>query len=183
MGLALLPALCGAAETNWLDVESRIQYGYYTEDPRSLASVMELLAPADSENATRSYYAGLANYRLTQLALTKDKSRAKETAEACVHSLDQALKIQREFAEALALQSACLDVLSTLEAWRTPFAASRSERVQKGRSGLRSRAAGNRARPRLGSCRGLYVFGTMLSGSRRSFGSARRTGTCTADRA
>jgi tetratricopeptide (TPR) repeat protein len=134
MGLALLPALCGAAETNWLDVESRIQYGYYTEDPRSLASVMELLAPADSENATRSYYAGLANYRLTQLALTKDKSRAKETAEACVHSLDQALKIQREFAEALALQSACLDVLSTLEAWRTPFAASRSgAQIEKAR--------------------------------------------------
>jgi len=130
----LLPLVCGGAETNWLDVESRIQYGYYTEDPRSLAGVMEVLAPADSPSASKSYYAGLANYRLTQLALAKDKSRAKETAEACVNSLDQALKIQRDFAEALALQSACLDVLSSLEAWRTPFASSRSgAQIQKAR--------------------------------------------------
>src|SRR5690349_5411190 len=89
-----LPLICGAAETNWLDVESRIQYGYYTEDPRSLAGVMELLGGEDSPSSSKSYYAGLANYRLTQLALTKDRSRAKETAEACVRSLDQALKIQ-----------------------------------------------------------------------------------------
>jgi tetratricopeptide (TPR) repeat protein len=130
----LLPLVSGAAETNWLDVESRIQYGYYTEDPRSLANVMELLTGAPSESTTGSYYSGLANYRLTQLAMTKDKSRAKESAEACVHSLDQALKMQKDFAEALALQSACLDVLSILEAWRTPFAASKSgTQIEKAR--------------------------------------------------
>jgi tetratricopeptide (TPR) repeat protein len=125
-GLALLPLASAAAETNWLDVESRIQYGYYTEDPRSLDKVMELLAPSESVSASRSYYAGLANYRLTQLSLTKDKSHAKDSAEACVRNLDQAVKIQKDFAEALALQSACLDVLASLEAWRTPFAASKS---------------------------------------------------------
>jgi tetratricopeptide (TPR) repeat protein len=89
----LLPLGTRGAQTNWLDVESRIQYGYYTEDPRSLAGVMELLAPSDTESASRSYYAGLANYRLTQLRMPKDRSRAKETAEACVNSLDRALKI------------------------------------------------------------------------------------------
>jgi len=88
----LLPLACAAAETNWLDVESRIQYGYYTEDPRSLASVMELLAGLQSASPSGSYYSGLANYRLTQLTLTKDKSRAKQSAQACVHSLDQAVK-------------------------------------------------------------------------------------------
>jgi tetratricopeptide (TPR) repeat protein len=130
----LLPLVCGAAETNWLDVESRIQYGYYTEDPRSLATMMELLRAEDSPSTSRSYYAGLANYRLTQLTLTRDRSRAKETAEACVRSLDQALKLQKDFAEALALQSACLDALSSLEAWRTPFAASRSgTQIEKAR--------------------------------------------------
>src|SRR5690242_16806371 len=96
LGLAWLPAICGAAETNWLDVESRIQYGYYTEDPRAVAGVMELLARSDTASASRSYYAGLANYRLTQLALAKDKSRAKDNAAACVNSLDQALKIQKD---------------------------------------------------------------------------------------
>jgi tetratricopeptide (TPR) repeat protein len=134
IGLALLPLGAPAAQTNWLDVESRIQYGYYTEDPRSLAGVMDSLAPSDSESASRSYYDGLANYRLTQLMVARDRSRAKETAEACVHSLDRALKINKDSADALALQSACLDVLAALEAWRTPFAASKSgAQIEKAR--------------------------------------------------
>jgi hypothetical protein len=132
IAVALLPAGAWGAETNWLDVESRIQYGYYTEDPRALVGVMELLAPSESESASKRYYAGLANYRLTQLTVARDKGRAKETAKACVDNLDQALSIQKaqrieqESAEALALQSACLDMLAGLEAWRTPFAASKS---------------------------------------------------------
>jgi tetratricopeptide (TPR) repeat protein len=134
IGLALLPLGVRGAEANWLDIESRIQYGYYTEDPRSLAGVMDLLAPSDTESASKSYYAGLANYRLTQLMEPRDRSRAKETAEACVHSLDHALKINKDFADALALQSACLDVLAALDAWRTPFAASRSgTQIEKAR--------------------------------------------------
>jgi tetratricopeptide (TPR) repeat protein len=136
VGLALLP-LCATtwgAEANWLDVESRIQYGYYTEDPRSLASVMEILAPADAPSATKSYYSGLANYRLTLLWLAKDKSRAKDAAQACVDSLDHSLKIQKDSADALALQSACLDQLATLQAWRTPFASSKSgSQIEKAR--------------------------------------------------
>lgn len=134
IGLALLPPVAHSAQPNWLDVESRIQYGYYTEDSRSLANVMELLAPGDTESASRSYYAGLANYRLTQLTVARDRSRAKESAAACVSSLDRALKIQKDFADALALQSACLDVLAVLEAWRTPFAASKSgAQIEKAR--------------------------------------------------
>jgi tetratricopeptide (TPR) repeat protein len=134
IGLALLPLAAQGAQTNWLDIESRIQYGYYTEDPRSLAGVMELLAPAETESASKSYYAGLANYRLTQLMMARDRSRAKETAEACVSSLDRALKVQNDFADALALQSVCLDMLATLEAWRTPFAASKSgAQIEKAR--------------------------------------------------
>jgi tetratricopeptide (TPR) repeat protein len=132
--LVMLPMAASGAQTNWLDVESRIQYGYYTDDPRSLRGVMELLAPADTPDAMKSYYAGLANYRLTQLAATSDKRRAKETAEACVSNLDQALQGRRDFAEALALQSVCLDRLATLEAWRTPFAESKSgSQIEKAR--------------------------------------------------
>jgi len=140
LAVALLPLGAWGSETNWLDVESRIQYGYYTEDPRALTGVMELLAPAEPESATRHYYAGLANYRLTQLSATRDKGRAKETAEACVDNLDQAVKIQKaknleqDSADALALESACLDLLAGLEAWRAPFAASRSgSQIEKAR--------------------------------------------------
>jgi hypothetical protein len=137
---ALLSTDAWSAETNWLDVESRIQYGYYTEDPRALTSVMELLAPSESESASKRYYAGLANYRLTQLTVARDKGRAKETAKACVDNLDQALNLQKathmeqESADALALESACLDMLAGLEAWRTPFAASKSgAQIEKAR--------------------------------------------------
>ena len=136
IGLVILPlgARGAQTQTNWLDVESRIQYGFYTEDARSLAGVMELLVPTEGESASKSYYAGLANYRLTQLMLAKDRIRAKETAAECVHSLDRALKINKDFADALALQSACLDMLTTLEAWRTPFAASKSgAQIEKAR--------------------------------------------------
>lgn len=134
IAVALLPVGAWGAEPNWLDVESRIQYGYYTEDPRSLAGVMEQLAPAQTDSASKRYYAGLANYRLTQLIVTRDKGRAKETAAACVDNLDRALKIKKDFADALALESACLDLLAGLEAWRTPFAASRSgAQIEKAR--------------------------------------------------
>lgn len=134
IAVALLPLGAWGAETNWLDVESRIQYGYYTEDPRALAGVMELLAPSETQSSTKAYYAGLANYRLTQLTAASDKGRAKETAEACVDDLNLALKIKKDFPDALALQSACLDALAGLESWRTPFAASKSgTQIEKAR--------------------------------------------------
>ena len=124
--LLLFPFVAGSAETNWLDVESRIQYGYYTEDARAVAGVMELLRSTDGESASKSYYAGLLNYRLAQLMLTKDKSRAKDSAQECVSNLDSALQLQKDFADALALQSACLDLIGGLQSWRAPFIASRS---------------------------------------------------------
>ncbi len=134
LGLALLPWSAWAADTNWLDVESRIQYGYYTEDVRALTSVLELLAPAEDQSASKSYYTALANYRLTQLNLARDRGRAKDTAAACVSNLDKALATEKDFADALALQSVCLEMLATLEAWRTPFAASRSgAQIEKAR--------------------------------------------------
>jgi tetratricopeptide (TPR) repeat protein len=132
--LAVLPAGASGAETNWLDVESRIQYGYYTEDARSLRGVMELLAPSDTPDATKSYYAGLANYRLTQLTAASDRSRAKDSAQGCVSSLEKALEGRKDFPDALALQSVCLDRLASLEAWRAPFAESKSgSQIEKAR--------------------------------------------------
>jgi tetratricopeptide (TPR) repeat protein len=135
LALAFLPlGTAWGAETNWLDVESRIQYGYYTEDTRALAGVMEMLTPGENDNASKRYYAGLANYRLTLLAQARDKGRAKDAAEACVDNSERAVKMQKDFADALALESACLDVLAGLEAWRTPFAASKSgSQIEKAR--------------------------------------------------
>src|SRR6266702_1349291 len=65
--LASAPA-ARAADSNWLDIESRIQYGYFTEDTRSLHNLVEPLGSNDSHDRLKSYYAGLLAYRLTLLA-------------------------------------------------------------------------------------------------------------------
>jgi tetratricopeptide (TPR) repeat protein len=115
-----------AEKPDWLDIESRIQYSYDTEDTRALANVTDGLGSVESDSAFRRYFAGLIDYRLTLLNWSRDKSRAKEAADGCVDNLDVAVKLQRNFADALALESACLDLLAGLQAWRAPFAASKS---------------------------------------------------------
>jgi len=109
-----------SAETHWLDLESRIQYGYFTEDRHSLQNLAESLGAPDSHDRLKSYYVGLLAYRLTQLDPNKSE------AQRCVHALDQSLRAQSDFADALALQSACLAVLTELGKWRTPFGAPKS---------------------------------------------------------
>ena len=43
-GVLVSASAVRAADMNWLDIESRIQYGYYTEDVRSLRNLVEALA-------------------------------------------------------------------------------------------------------------------------------------------
>jgi tetratricopeptide (TPR) repeat protein len=109
-----------SAEPRWLDLETRIQYGYYTEDRHSLHNLAESLGAPDSHDRLKSYYVGLLAYRLTQL------DPSKSEAQRCVRALDQSLHAQSDFADALALQSACLGVLAELGKWRTPFGAPKS---------------------------------------------------------
>jgi tetratricopeptide (TPR) repeat protein len=112
-----------AANANWLDLESRIQYGYFTEDAHALRNVSESLGTGDSQDRLKNYYVGLLAYRLSLLV---DKSEVHKQAQQCVGALDQAVRIQSDFADALALQSACLGVLSEKSSWHTPFGAPKS---------------------------------------------------------
>lgn len=151
LALAATVEVAHAQDTHWLDVESRIQYGYFTEDQRALRGLVEPLTSTDAHDRLKSYYAGLLAYRQAQLAEAQAspgspaagagnklptqpgkndhvKSDAKPMAERCVSSLDHALQAQKEFADALALQSACLDQLADLSSWRAPLAGSRSAR-------------------------------------------------------
>jgi hypothetical protein len=125
----VLPPLASAADApnqaTWLDVEGRIQYGYYTEDARSLDALATQLTAGDADDSLKSYYAALADYRIT--LLTKDLSRAMAHAERCVGAANRAVEAQKKFAEAVALESACLGRMARLSALRSPFAASRSK--------------------------------------------------------
>jgi tetratricopeptide (TPR) repeat protein len=115
-----------AADLDWMDVEGRIQYGFYTEDTRALGKVVEQLSGQDGAgDPLHQYYAGLANYRLAMVVAAKDKSRAREAAARCVSRLDVAVSGKTDFAEGLALQSACLRTLANLTPWK-PLAGPKS---------------------------------------------------------
>jgi tetratricopeptide (TPR) repeat protein len=115
-----------AANVDWMDVEGRIQYGFYTEDPRALGEVVsQLSGPEQGEDPLLHYYIGLANFRLATLVATKDKTRARQAAARCVSRLDAAVTAKSNFAEGLALQSACLRTLGDLTPWK-PLAGPRS---------------------------------------------------------
>jgi hypothetical protein len=109
--LALGAAVAHADDTQWRDTEARVQYGYYTEDARSLSNVAEALGGSDAHGKLAGYYAALANWRLGLLAAQSPAAVKGATAaqllERCVHELDGVLEAQAEFADGLALRAAC----------------------------------------------------------------------------
>jgi tetratricopeptide (TPR) repeat protein len=108
-----------AASPEWPDVEGRIQYGFYTEDARAVSDIVNQLTAADrGDDPMRHYYIGFANYRLSALLAGKDKVRAREAAARCVSRLDEAVRGKSNFAEGMALQSACLRELANLTSFK-----------------------------------------------------------------
>lgn len=114
-----------AANVDWMDVEGRIQYGFYTEDARALGEVVSQLSGGEAEDPLQHYYVGLANYRLAMVVGAQDKTRARQAAARCVSRLDAAVTAKTNFAEGLALQSACLRTLANLTPWK-PLAGPKS---------------------------------------------------------
>jgi hypothetical protein len=105
----LLSGTLGADEAHWRDFESRIQYGYYTEDQRGLHNIQDALAQQDSREPLHAYYAALADWRLAQLSALSSAagSTTASLAQRCVKELDALLAAQADFVEALALRAAC----------------------------------------------------------------------------
>jgi tetratricopeptide (TPR) repeat protein len=119
-------AAAPAADADWPDVEGRIQYGFYTEDVRTLTEVVaHLSGPEGGDDPLHHYYVGFANYRLSAVLAAKDKTRAREAAARCVSRLDVAVSAKSGFAEGIALQSACLRALGNLTPWK-PLAGPKS---------------------------------------------------------
>lgn len=115
-----------ADSSRWLDVESRIQYAYYTEDRRTLASIAASLATDTAPGGERPYYLALASYRLADLADPRQPQQAKESAEHCADSLERSSGSAPVPAERFALESACLRLLAGLEPLRGPYLALKS---------------------------------------------------------
>jgi tetratricopeptide (TPR) repeat protein len=101
-----------AEELSWRDVESRIQYAYYTEDARALRNLESAIAADASHDSLHGYYAALLAWRLallTQLSpAAAPGTSATQLAQRCVSEADAALAAQADFADALALRAVCL---------------------------------------------------------------------------
>jgi len=111
VALAIAATCARADELAWRDIESRIQYGYYTEDGASLRKLEELIAAGDAHDKLRGYYAGLVAWRRALLAAPGGAAAQGGTpahySQRCVSELDSALALEADFAEALALRAAC----------------------------------------------------------------------------
>src|SRR6516164_969372 len=94
----------------WRDIESRIQYGYYTEDTAALRKLEELITAGDARDKMRGYYAGLLDWRRALLAAPgaapAERGNAARYAERCVSEVETALALDADFADALALRAA-----------------------------------------------------------------------------
>jgi hypothetical protein len=124
--LGCLPRWAAAADTDWRDIESRIQYAWYTEDARDLASVENRLLALSAGPAQRGYYLVLTQLREAQVAQSRDPALAGRAAAACVSAADEVLEERPMDAEVLALQALCMAARGRARAVDVPFAGSRS---------------------------------------------------------
>jgi tetratricopeptide (TPR) repeat protein len=122
----VMGAVAHGAEINWSDIESRIQYNYYTEDRRALESLATSLASSTSPDPLRRYYAALANYRISLLTISGRPDEAKESVDRCVGYLDETMKFEHDFPDGVALQAACKSLLTTLRPLRWPLSNAKS---------------------------------------------------------
>lgn len=110
--LLALAATAQGQQTSWRDVESRVQYAYYTEDAAALRGLQGTIAAEESNDPLRRYYAALLAWRQAQLAAraaaADGATPAVQHAQRCVSELDAALAVRADFADALALRALCL---------------------------------------------------------------------------
>jgi Tfp pilus assembly protein PilF len=135
---ALAWVTSSAQELDLDDLESRIEYAWFTEDANALRNLIRA-AEGDlskySETALTRYELGLANYRLALLLVQSKAAEAATALAECVDQLDEALESDEQFADAYALQSACYAGLAELQAWKTmvyaPLSTARMEKAIK----------------------------------------------------
>jgi hypothetical protein len=133
LGILLLAGARAESEDGaWRDIESRIQYGYYTEDAAALRHLAESLASDESHDKLHGYYAGLTDWRLALLGARANPalpaSSPAKLSQQCVSQVDTALAVQADFADALALRAACLAAPLEASGAHAPFALHRARK-------------------------------------------------------
>jgi tetratricopeptide (TPR) repeat protein len=109
-GAAATPVVQAATPAELGDFEAQAEYAFFTEDAHALRELIRSgQALADSGEPRVLYPYAFAQFRALQLATFQAQAHEAETAgAACVDTLERALEKEPRFAEALALQAACL---------------------------------------------------------------------------
>jgi hypothetical protein len=117
-------------DLSWRDIESRIQYGYYTEDVPALHRLEETVRADESHEPLHGYYTALLSFRLAQLAALAPGGRAAAApaAQRCLSDVDALLAAQADFAEGLALRAACRASVAQAEGMQGAFGLQRAHR-------------------------------------------------------
>jgi hypothetical protein len=134
VGATLLPQQAAATDIDWRDIESRIQYAWYTEDGRDLITAADRVTALSAAEPLRNYYLALIHLHEAQLAVAAATARTgaarapdlAEAAGACIDSADDALAARPTDAELLALRSLCMELRTRGRSLEVPFASSRS---------------------------------------------------------
>jgi hypothetical protein len=95
---------------------SKAQAAYFAGSAPQLAALVTATAPwARSSDTQQQYAHAYVQFRALQVALAgKRNDDAEKAGDACVATLDAALKREPKFAEAYALQSACYGYMTNL---------------------------------------------------------------------
>lgn len=138
LALACVSAMGTAQELDLDDLESRIEYAWFTEDANSLRNLIQSAESAlakGGDSAIARYELGLAHYRLGLVLLQKSDAAAGDAMANCVDELDRSLKVDEHSADAYALQGACYGALAGIRPWKAmvhgPQSASRIEKARK----------------------------------------------------
>lgn len=136
--LACVSTTAAAQELELDDLESRIEYAWFTEDANSLRNLIQSTASAlakGGDSALARYALGFAHYRLGLVLLQKSDAGAADAMGNCVEELDRSMKADEYFADAYALQAACYGALAGIRPWKAmvhgPQSTSRIEKARK----------------------------------------------------
>ena len=92
------------------DVSARIEYGFLTQDTRSIRVARTSLDRFGDENPWRLYYDALGAYRLALLGALKGERGVERLAAECLEQSIAASRAEPEFAESLILTAACASI-------------------------------------------------------------------------
>jgi tetratricopeptide (TPR) repeat protein len=135
---SLVSIAAHAQETNFEDLESRIDYAYFTEDVNTLRNLIQSTRATlekGADAASYRYLLGFAHYRLGLLLRAMPKADAASAMSGCVDALGEVIEADPKSAEPYALQSACYGELVELRPWQVmiaaPLSALRMEKALK----------------------------------------------------